>query len=345
MKPYTGTIQDFVRMLKVLFDDLDSGQLYDKLEAIKVLLGGTPEGGAPGDPTIFDLIKGDTASIVTNTDGIETKLDTVHTDLGTLQLAASLAGITLPGTYFSPADFTTTYSSATQIACTNTNGFTIDDSQCFVLSVMVKSSTGTWKKYINTANGVSLSASSGTITISGHTDTAFAATDLAYRVAINYQQKAFDPSTNANNVNVLNPEYTHYVGTQSIDEDNIGAQNTIYYSRYAYDMTEYKNMTLSYLLTGDDAHNTVTLKVYATLKPDYTLPATSAAIADTDEIFNISQSVLGDAGGIVATGATVGGIAFIDTPSRCEAIIIELKYVEDNTAAPGNAADVRVLIY
>jgi hypothetical protein len=232
-------------------------------------------------------------------------VDQLHTDLGTLQSSASLAGITLPGSYFSPADFTASFNNATSIICTNTNGFTIDDSQCFVLSVMVKSATGTWKKYINGANGVSLTASAGTITIAGHTDTAFANTDLAYRVAINYQAKAFDPGTNSNNVTVLNNNnYTD--AEQPVDEGTL-AIGTYYLD---IDMSGYRYAAIQINATPAATSGTVTITAWATLDP------AASTSADTGWI-DISTTILGAASLIATQGgspSSIAGIYFIDTP-------------------------------
>jgi hypothetical protein len=156
---------------------------------------------------------------------------------------------------------------------------------------------------------------------------------------------ALDVMLSALKIISQNPAYAHYTDPQHIDEDNEGAQNDTKYTRYAVNMASYKFLGGSYLITADDTHNDVTLKVYGTYKTDYALPDEDTAIADSDEIFNISEAVLGDAAGKTVNNASLGGLFSIASERQYEAIIFELMYEEDNTAAPANAADIRYKLF
>jgi len=155
----------------------------------------------------------------------------------------------------------------------------------------------------------------------------------------------FDNDQLATLVSILNPCYSHYTDFTHIDEDNEGSQNDTKYTRHAVEMASFKRITGSYLITSDDTHNDVTLNIFATCKDDYTLPDEDTAIADSDEIFSISESVLGDAAGKTINNDSLGALFNISDPRQYHAVIFELKYEEDNTAAPANAADVRYKLY
>ena len=157
--------------------------------------------------------------------------------------------------------------------------------------------------------------------------------------------KAYDKFLQSLRIYVINSEYANWTSEQHISEADRGTQNVSTYSRTALQMGNFTKFSLSYLLTTADTHNDVTLKVYATNKSDYTLPAVTVAIADTDEIFNISLDILGDAAGKTINNATIGDIIFVDTPIKPEYLIFEVLYAEDNTAAPDNASELRVKFY
>lgn len=235
------------------------------------------------------------------------------------------------------------FASSTTISVTGTS-FTVHDGASYVAIIYYKPSGGEWQSpIINGINGASITASSNTITVA-NAGTPFAAGD-EYVVGILYQDKAFDASTNSNINSNLDQPYVHMTSTVHIDEDNEGAQNDTKYTRHEVICGTFNYMSLTYLLTSDDTHNDVTLDVYATNKSDYTVPDEDTAIVDSDEIFNISEEVLGNASGITINNGTVGDEVVIDQPSKFEAIIIELKYEEDNTGAPANAADIRYIQY
>ena len=230
----------------------------------------------------------------------------IEADIETLQTKTSLAGISMPANFFSPADFAVTYSNATQLTVLGAP-FTVNDSNCFVLSVMVKDSTGAWTKYVNGANGVSIKADSdNTITIAGHTGTAFAATDLAYRVAINYQQKAFDPSTNSQLVSVLNPTNSNYVLDSFYDAALASASEQLLPSSEGFTMDGFKSLSLTgKIINTVNPASTDTLKVQVSNDED-------SATADWTTIygFNAEANAMVNQLTFESTGANGDVFAF-----------------------------------
>lgn len=180
---------------------------------------------------------------------------TIVSELVRLQNGA----ISMPANYFSPADFAVTYASPSTLNCVGAP-FTVDDSTCFVLSIMVKSAANVWKKYINGANGVSIYALNDLITIAGHTDTAFASGDLAYRVAINYQSKNYDPSTDTSKVSVMNPTAMNYVQDSLVDDVNFTADTRYYPSSDGLSMDGYKNFSITGKFIESDGQITMTVE-------------------------------------------------------------------------------------
>ena len=180
---------------------------------------------------------------------------TIVSELVRLQNGA----ISMPANYFSPADFAVTYASPSTLNCVGAP-FTVDDSTCFVLSVMVKSAANVWKKYINGVNGVSIYALNDLITIAGHTDTAFASGDLAYRVAINYQSKNYDPSTDTSKVSVMNPTAMNYVQDSLVDDVNFTADTRYYPSSDGLSMDGYKNFSITGKFIEQDGTITMTVE-------------------------------------------------------------------------------------
>jgi|SaaInlLV_10m_DNA_2_1039722.scaffolds.fasta_scaffold07643_3 hypothetical protein len=190
----------------------------------------------------------------------------------------------------------------------------------------------------NQVSGKGGSISGNVITLDYDTTTMSDGDELQIIIHYNVSE---DYGLSAKNISEISPDPYHELTTQDIDEDNEGAQNDTKYTRHTVYCSTFNYMSGSYLLTADDTHNDVTLRAWATMKTDFALPDEDTAITDSDEIFDISDDVLGNAAGITINDGTVGDIFFIDLPTRPYAIFFELQYDEDNTAAPANAADIR----
>ena len=190
----------------------------------------------------------------------------------------------------------------------------------------------------NQVSGKGGSISGNVITLDYDTTTMSDGDELQIIIHYNVSE---DYGLSAKNISEISPDPYHELTTQDIDEDNEGAQNDTKYTRHTVYCSTFNYMSGSYLLTADDTHNDVTLRAWATMKTDFALPDEDTAITDSDEIFDISDDVLGNAAGITINDGTVGDIFFIDLTTRPYAIFFELQYDEDNTAAPANAADIR----
>ena len=169
--------------------------------------------------------------------------------------------------YGSPYDFTATYTSSTSITITGAS-FTVDDSSCFIVGIVFKPTGGTtWTKLVNGHNGVGMVAASGVITVSGY-GTPFASGD-SYRVAINYQKKAYDVSTDTIKVIDQSPDRASYVQDSLIDTTNVAAATGYYPSDTGMSMDGFKDMSLTGKLIEGDAV-TDTISVEATNDEDTT---------------------------------------------------------------------------
>jgi len=110
-------------------------------------------------------------------------------------------------------------------------------------------------------------AASGVITVSGY-GTPFASGD-SYRVAINYQKKAYDVSTDTIKVIDQSPDRASYVQDSLIDTTNVAAATGYYPSDTGMSMDGFKDMSLTGKLIEGDAV-TDTISVEATNDEDTT---------------------------------------------------------------------------
>lgn len=115
----------------------------------------------------------------------------------------STSPVTVIANYESPMDFSVAYTSNVTLTCSGAP-FTVDSANCDLLSIAVTNVSWVVTKYTNWHNGVSISASSDVITIAWAW-TPFAATDLKYRVAIAYQDKSYDTTSDSQKTTELVP--------------------------------------------------------------------------------------------------------------------------------------------
>lgn len=124
--------------------------------------------------------------------------------------------------YCSPQNFTATYATASTLAITGAP-FTLDDATCYIAIVAVNNVSHVWTKYVNGHNGISLYwSATGTLTIlqNGVALSAFAATDIAYRVVILQEEKGYDVSTDTDKVTEQAPLNNKYVADSIVDTTN-----------------------------------------------------------------------------------------------------------------------------
>ena len=121
--------------------------------------------------------------------------------------------------YFSPTDFTATYTSANTLTLAGLP-FTLTNQQLKYIFVVSSTGESTW--YGNGVAGVVFTISSNVITVTG-IDAPFASGDV-YEVGVRSQDKAYDPSTASNIESVLNPEWAHYTDVEHpVDAVNLAA--------------------------------------------------------------------------------------------------------------------------
>lgn len=200
----------------------------------------------------------------------KTAITAVETAINTEKAALSALLASLPviygEPYLSPQDFTVTYTSALTLTATGAP-FDIDDSAVYVAAIVVKNAAGLWTKYINAHNGVSISSSSNVITIAGAGLTPFLVTDLAYRVAILGQEKAYDPSTDTEKVTEQSPISNKYVQDSLVDATNTAAATTYFPSATGMSMDGFSALSFTgkLITTG-----TITMTIEATNDEDTT---------------------------------------------------------------------------
>lgn len=149
--------------------------------------------------------------------------------------------------YFSPQDFTATYATTSTLTITGAP-FILDDSNCYIHSIVVNNSSHVWTKYVNGHNGISMYwSSTGTITIlnNGVAYAAFAAGDLAYRVAITQQKKSYDPSTDTDKTTEQAALNTKYVADSIIDTTNQATGLAYYPSASGMSHDGFKDLSLT----------------------------------------------------------------------------------------------------
>ena len=130
----------------------------------------------------------------------------------------------LPANFWSPANGSLAYLSASTLTASGFP-FTVDSASCALLTLGVTNASNVLTRYENGVNGISLYASSGTVTIYqyGVALSAFLNTDTSYKIAINYEQKGFDQGSNSLQTTQLNPDFLNFSGP----EVSLGAAQTL----------------------------------------------------------------------------------------------------------------------
>lgn len=156
--------------------------------------------------------------------------------------------VTLLANYSSPEDGAVVYASSATLTASGF-AFTVDSTNCNVMSVHVTNLAGTVTKYVNGHNGISLSATANVITIAGVTP--FLATDTKYRVAIHYQEKAYDVTTDSYKNTIMNPDSSKTVeATSLVDTTNVAATTTYYPSTSGAPIAGYRHLCIQGITSG-----------------------------------------------------------------------------------------------
>lgn len=173
----------------------------------------------------------------------------------------------LPATDWSPADGAVTYLTANTLTCTGWR-FTVDNTTCAIRSIGVTAVSGIMTLYENGVDGISIGSSANIITILkyGVALAAFLNTDTSYKVAIAFQQKAYDPTVDVTKTIDQSPDRSSYVQDSILDATNITAATNYYPSSTGMSMDGFKDMSI----TGKfiDADGTMTMTVEASNDED-----------------------------------------------------------------------------
>lgn len=223
-------------------------------------------------------------------------------------------------THTSPTDGTVVFTSNTTITASGFP-FAVDDGNCTVASILYKdSATSTWKLLANGINGVSITAASNVITVTG-AGTPFASGDVYY-VSINQQQKTFVPGSNAGRGSEIDPIDQAFVPETIVDVTN----ETDGTNEYFIDMSGFRSLNLHLIISGGSGTMTVTIEVSA--QDDGTPAATVAYIDKTNEVFG-------------SASFTATNFLFDDAKTLGGAKFVKIKTV----SSTGGANDADVTIY
>lgn len=210
----------------------------------------------------------------------------------------------LKTTHSTPNDGQATYLGVSSLQCTNFD-FTVDSQNCSILSIGVTDVNNKLTRYSNGEN-CSISSAANVIYIydtAGVALSAFAATDLFYKVAISQQDKAYDPSTGTYKVIDQSPDRANYVQDSLLDTTNVAAATGYYPSATGMSMDGFKDLSISgYIIQGDAVTDTIEVQVTNDEDPTDTTAwiTTYAYSPKTDTNINI-----------VTTGGVAGTYQFL----------------------------------
>lgn len=106
--------------------------------------------------------------------------------------------------------------------------FTVDSANCMIRFISWVTAGGVIKKVVNGMNGVSITASSDTISVSGF-GTPFLNTDTQYYVSIRAPKVGVDYTSDSNKITMLNPSYSQYIDSIVLINSTNVATGTNYY--------------------------------------------------------------------------------------------------------------------
>lgn len=170
----------------------------------------------------------------------------------------------MPATHWSPANGSVTYLGANSLTCTGWP-FTVDSTTCAIRSIGVTSSANIMTLYENGVGGVSIYSTANIIYIlkDGVAYNVFAVTDLSYKVAIAYEVKGYDGTTDTTKVTEQAPLNSQYVEDSILDAVNVAASAAGYYpSSTGMKMDGFRDMSLTgYIIQGDAITDTIEVQV------------------------------------------------------------------------------------
>jgi hypothetical protein len=141
--------------------------------------------------------------------------------LNTTNIAPNMAQV--KATHWSPADGAVVFTNLTSVTAAGFP-FVVDDANCEVLGIAVRTNAGLLVEYVNGHNGVYLTAVAGVVSMAGVTSP-FHVTDVAYYLYLLYQDKAYTAATDSNRseeIAPLNSKFTqpaYIVNNQNVVAD------------------------------------------------------------------------------------------------------------------------------
>lgn len=220
----------------------------------------------------------------------------------------------IQATHFSPADGSVAFTSTSTLTA-SAFPFTVDISTCNIRSVMVTTQTYTSILYENGIDGVNITSSSNVISVyqRGVLLTPFAATDLKYGVAIAYQNKGYNPTTDTNKVSEDSPNWMRYTGPETL----IASSQTITGSAadlgYEIDCQGYTRL-LAYITL--DINDAADVRIQALGKhtsagaEEYKLPIKTVSSSDVKVLAHYYE-IDSDADQLIILDWDVTGIAYV----------------------------------
>jgi hypothetical protein len=226
----------------------------------------------------------------------------------------------LQATHSSPNDGTVTYLGVNSLTCTGWP-FTVDSSTCAIRSIGVTDVNNVmtvWENGVNcsiysTANVIYI------LNLAGASFTAFLATDLSYKVAIAYQQKAYDPTVDVIKQVEQSPDRMAFVQDSLVDAVNVAAATAYYPSSTGMSMDGFRHLSLSgYIIQGDAITDTIELQFTNDEDP------TDATAWVTGFFWNPYTNAMVN---IITTGGVAGTYPFLADYEKCNFSYFRVKLV------------------
>jgi len=215
-----------------------------------------------------------------------------------------------PFSYLVPTHWTPVHGQAAWATNSTLNltgfNFTVDSSTCDILSLAVVDVNGKITIYDNGGDDVSMSASANVLTISrtiaGVTSvlSAFASTDLKYRLALCQLPLGHDLTTGTQMVTVQNPGNVNYVVDSVVSVVNQAASTVNYPSDSGMSMDGYSDLTVNAYLI--DANSVTSVAIQATNDP----ALTGTSWVDVTKLFSDDNAGINSS---IGTGFTVSSSA------------------------------------
>ena len=223
-------------------------------------------------------------------------------DTGGLEKTIANSEMPLSPNYISPYDYTVTYKTSITLDCIPLNGSPdVDSNICNIVSLVVTRADGSVVKFLHGnlsddgVNKVALSAVGNVLTILNGGTTPFLATDIKYRLGVNYQQKAYDPISDSNK-SFVNNYPVQPISNVLIAPSTSVVADSWFPSKDGVDVGVHKTHAFTGVL-APAASQVLTITLEGTNADDLTVDANWTAL----DFFNVASLT------VVKTLATVAG--------------------------------------